>query len=124
MTVVSIMPKKVDAQISGGELISGIDKKKSSKILGILADAINVILSLPDGVAHLCDVYLSGKGAQKYMNLESFKHAGIKVEFQNFIMPEYKQIYSGTFCSGLSMLDVLLNCGIKGTKKLFRNRSN
>lgn len=82
----------------------------------------DLILNLCESVS--ADVYLSGKGAQKYMNLESFKHAGIKVEFQNFIMPEYKQIYSGTFCSGLSMLDVLLNCGIKGTKKLFRNRSN
>lgn len=82
----------------------------------------DLILNLCESVS--ADVYLSGKGAQKYMNLESFKHAGIKVEFQNFIMPEYKQIYSQSFCSGLSMLDVLLNCGIKGTKKLFRNRSN
>lgn len=82
----------------------------------------DLILNLCESVS--ADVYLSGKGAQKYMNLESFKHAGIKVEFQNFIMPEYKQMYSKYFCSGLSMLDVLLNCGIKGTKKLFRNRSN
>ena len=34
------------------------------------------------------------------MNLESFKHARIKAEFQNFIMPEYKQIYSGPFVQG------------------------
>ena len=53
------------------------------------------------------------------MNLESFKYARIKVEFQNFIMPEYKQIYSGIFCSGMSMLDVMVNSGIEGTKEMF-----
>ena len=53
------------------------------------------------------------------MNLESFKHARIKVEFQNFIMPEYKQIYSWIIYSGMSMLDVMLNSGIEGTKEMF-----
>ena len=35
----------------------------------------DLILNLCESVS--ADVYLSGKGAQKYMNLESFKHAGI-----------------------------------------------
>ena len=77
----------------------------------------DLILNLCESVS--ADVYLSGKGAQKYMNLESFKHAGIKVEFQNFIMPEYKQICSWIIYSGMSMLDVMLNSGIEGTKEMF-----
>lgn len=101
MTVVSIMPKKVDAQISGGELISGIDKKKSSKILGILADAINVILSLPDGVAHLCDVYLSGNNEpSKYAVDDGFSMSDLidyTPEIYNISITPYKLFTSGTY---------------------------
>lgn len=80
-----------------------------------------------DMIVNLCksvsaDIYLSGTGAQKYMDPDSFAQNGIRVEFQDFVMPRYEQIYAEEFCSGLSILDVLLNCGIEGTKQLFRQR--
>lgn len=79
----------------------------------------DLILNLCKSVS--ADIYLSGTGAQKYMDLDSFTQSGIKVEFQKFTMPEYEQKYSKEFCTGLSMLDVLLNCGVEGTKHLFQN---
>lgn len=80
----------------------------------------DLILNLCKSVS--ADIYLSGIGAQKYMDLDSFTQNGIKVEFQKFTMPEYEQKYAKEFCTGLSMLDVLLNCGVEGVKQLFQNR--
>lgn len=65
------------------------------------------------------DIYLSGIGAKKYMVLEDFHRENLKVQFQSFDSPKYPQINSCEFVSGLSILDVLFNCGIDGTKKLF-----
>lgn len=81
----------------------------------------DLILNLCKSVS--ADTYLSGTGAQKYMDLDKFVQNGIKVEFQKFTMPEYKQIYASEFCGGLSMLDVLFNCGIEETRRLFKKRA-
>lgn len=66
--------------------------------------------------------YLSGSGAKKYMNLDIFEKNRVEVEFQVFNHPVYEQFFSQDCQIGLSMLDVLLNCGIAGTIKLFNER--
>ena len=65
------------------------------------------------------DIYLSGNGAKKYMDIDSFSKAGITVQYQKFVHPEYPQKYSKDCVKGLSILDVLLNCGIEDTRELF-----
>lgn len=65
------------------------------------------------------DVYISGNGARAYMNEASFIHEGIEVIYQKFNVPEYQQHWSSEFVPGLSILDMLFNCGIEQTKKLF-----
>lgn len=78
-----------------------------------------------DLVLDLCkavkaDCYLSGNGAKKYMELDVFRREEINVQFQTFQHPLYFQKYAQTEpIMGLSILDVLLNCGIDGTRKLF-----
>ncbi len=67
------------------------------------------------------DTYLSGIGAKKYMDPAEYKEVGISVEYQDFQHPEYKQFYSQEFVPGLSILDVLFNCGIEKTKLLFNS---
>lgn len=80
-----------------------------------------------DLVLELCKaagatIYLSGNGARKYMQVDTFKKKGIDVQYQTFSHPYYTQKYAkGEFVPGLSILDVLLNCGVQETKKLFWN---
>lgn len=59
------------------------------------------------------DCYLAGVGGRGYMNLAEFEAAGIAVEFQDFMSPEYTQMY-GPFIAGLSAVDLLFNCGGEG----------
>ena len=59
------------------------------------------------------DCYLAGAGGRRYMNLEEFQAAGIAVEFQGFVSPEYAQVY-GPFIPGLSAVDLLFTCGREG----------
>lgn len=80
-----------------------------------------------DLVLELCkaagaDTYLSGNGARKYMQVNQFKNSGIAVQYQTFAHPVYDQKLSkGEPVLGLSILDVLFNCGIEGTRELFWN---
>lgn len=56
------------------------------------------------------DTYLSGAGGKDYMDEELFKHNGIKLVFQDFKHPEYKQTQS-KFEPYMSTVDLFLNCG-------------
>lgn len=55
--------------------------------------------------------YLSGKGAEAYMQMDDFKTAGITVTFQEFSHPAYPQKNAATFIPGISSLDLLFNVG-------------
>jgi hypothetical protein len=57
--------------------------------------------------------YLSGKGGTKYQNEDIFKAIGIKLIYSNFEHPNYPQLWAG-FIEGLSIVDLLFNCGEKG----------
>lgn len=78
-----------------------------------------------DLVLYICqavqaDCYFSGRGGSiKYLDLEKFKASGMDVEFQDFQSPIYKQCSSEAFVPGISILDMLFNCGIKEAKRLF-----
>lgn len=52
--------------------------------------------------------YLSGPSGKDYLDQQSFVDAGIKLDFHRFSPPVYPAQH---FHPGLSMLDVLMNCG-------------
>lgn len=54
------------------------------------------------------NIYFSGKGAEKYMNLNAFKEKNIQVNFSNFKEKIYNQRF-GEFIHGLSIIDYLFN---------------
>jgi hypothetical protein len=66
-------------------------------------------------LAELCDkvdadVYLSGMGADGYMEHESFAEVGVEVEYQDFEHPTYQQRFGG-FEPYMSFVDVVMNVG-------------
>ena len=60
------------------------------------------------------DTYTSsdGAGSRRYIKEEDFSDKNIKLIWQNFEHPTYKQMY-GDFISHLSIVDLLFNCGDK-----------
>jgi hypothetical protein len=56
------------------------------------------------------DVYLSGFGGRKYQDEQIFKANGIELRYTDFAHPHYEQRF-GNFTEGLSIVDLLLNCG-------------
>ena len=60
------------------------------------------------------DTYISsdGPGSRRYIKEEDFNDKNIKLIWQNFEHPTYKQMH-GDFISHLSIIDLLFNCGDK-----------
>jgi len=56
------------------------------------------------------DVYLSGPKGKDYLDVSLFERRGIKVIFQDFMHPVYKQRYEG-FIPNMSAIDALFNVG-------------
>lgn len=127
------------------ELILPIFKEKYSRVIEVNLKAFNMIMNALDINTDIvfqselvkgstlkkddllidllkrvdADVYLSGNGAKKYMQIEDFSNESIGVQFQTFVIPEYNQCNSESFEGGLSILDMLFNIGIQNTKTIF-----
>jgi len=62
--------------------------------------------------------YLSGPAARSYLDLPLFESHGISVEFMNYgNYPEYTQSW-GAFQHRVSIIDLLLNCGLDSNRFL------
>ena len=68
------------------------------------------------------DRYVSSIGAKNYMEEDGaksiFEKEGIKVEFLQVNLPKYPQLF-GEFIPGLSVVDLVFNCGPDASKILF-----
>ncbi len=62
-------------------------------------------------------VYLSGPSGRDYLEQSLFADAGIGIEFHEFHHPEYPQRFS-PFVPGLASIDLLLNEGPDGIRRL------
>jgi hypothetical protein len=62
-------------------------------------------------------VYLSGEGGANYQEEEKIKSNGIELQYTNFSNPVYPQLW-GEFCPGLSIVDLIFNCGPEGKKHI------
>jgi len=66
--------------------------------------------------------YLSGPAAREYLDEESFRAAGVRVEWMSYEgYPEYPQLH-GPFEHGVSVLDLLLNVGEDASKYMLGAR--
>jgi hypothetical protein len=99
----------------------GIEKKivRSSQ-LGITGLKSDMVLNLCKAVG--AGVYLAGLGgSHEYLDLDAFKDAGIEVRWQRFEHPVYpQQPANAPFARGLSVFDLLVNCGPESADVLAR----
>lgn len=70
-----------------------------------------------------CDTYLSNRGSEAYVEIESFEKAGIGHRYMEYIGVTYPQI-NGSFEPNLSIIDMLFNCGKEMTKDILTNMKN
>ncbi len=69
--------------------------------------------------------YLSGAGGRAYLEEEKFDEAGIKLAYQDFNHPVYRQLFGASgaeFVPFLSVLDLLFNEG-RNSLKILRGQS-
>jgi hypothetical protein len=64
-------------------------------------------------------VYLSGPGGKKYLDEKKFKEAGIELRFVTYYPQAYPQL-CGDFVPGLSIIDMLYNCGPQAVKRIVK----
>lgn len=57
------------------------------------------------------DSYLSGSGGNKYQDEKLFENSDIKLQYSDFTTKEYPQLWGSEFTSGLSIIDLVMNCG-------------
>lgn len=80
-----------------------------------LATAYDAPAERNERIIFLCkavdaSVYLSGPAAETYIDLERFTTAGIEVRYKRYDFEPYSQLYP-PFEHGVTILDVILNCG-------------
>ena len=68
-------------------------------------------------------IYLSGSGGDNYQDIDLFESNYIHVKYNSFNHPEYNQVKTNNFMSGLSILDLLFNVGIESTKLMISKLS-
>jgi len=79
-----------------------------SSSLGFTSKSTERLLEITEALGG--DTYLSGPKGRDYMEVSLFEKRGIKVEFQDFKHPVYKQRYEG-FIPNMAAIDALFNVG-------------
>lgn len=64
--------------------------------------------------------YMTGAGVSlSFLNMDAFQAAGIPVVVQSYQCPQYPQMFSKEFIPNISALDMLFNCGIEESRRIF-----
>lgn len=98
----------------------GINTKTAlSSEFGIYEEGSKKILEICNSLK--ADSYISGTvWAKDNLRLEDFKKNSIRVQFQEFQHPVYKQ-FQGEFISRMSIIDLLFNEGKKEAMRILKN---
>lgn len=85
--------------------------------LGVSGEGTELLIALCKAVGG--DTYLSGDGADGYLEEDAFAPAGLQLAFQEFEPPEYPQPVDA-YVPRLSVVDAAMSCGWTGTAELLR----
>lgn len=97
------------------EIIKYIIKELDINVKIVKCSEVGVAGKATDYVIDMCkklnaDTYLSGMHGKDYLDESLFLKENIKLIYQEFVQPEYKQQFEG-FIPELSAIDLLFNCG-------------
>lgn len=97
------------------ELITRIAKTLGYKGELVRASSLNVEGKQSDLLASVCQAmgaseYLSGPSGRNYLDEDVFRQRRIRVSYHTFVPAAYPQV-NGEFVGGLSIIDLLANCG-------------
>jgi len=104
-----------------GFLMASLGLKQTvlySSQMEVFGHKAELILNLCRAVG--ATTYLSGPFGRSYLDSSSFGSANIKLEFHDYVHPEYPQAYPG-FLPFMSVVDLLFNCG-PGSLEVLRSR--
>ena len=87
--------------------------------LNVRGKATDLLIALVKQVGG--KTYLSGGGAAGYQEDDKFAAAGLELRYQDFNHPTYLQRNGGEFVPGLSIIDLLMNCGLEEARGLISN---
>jgi hypothetical protein len=79
-----------------------------SSTLNIQGDRIERLIKICEFFG--ADVFYEGASGKNYIDERDFLARGVKVEFQNYLHPAYRQLYND-FTPNLSVIDLLFNRG-------------
>lgn len=96
-------------EIPASRLVLSSTLKSSGQATDLLVSLIQAV----DGTAYLC-----GHGAGGYQEDGKFGQNGIQLIQQGFAHPAYRQVATGEFHPGLSILDCVMNVGFEKAKVL------
>ena len=97
----------------------GIDAQiVASSSLGCAGRSSELLVEIVKSVKG--NTYLSGDGATGYMDMAVFAREGVRVTFNGFVPPCYRQHNTRDFVPGLSIIDMLMNLGAPETARLLR----
>jgi WbqC-like protein family len=94
--------------LDGGKLVRASDLSAAGSSSELLASLVHAVGG---------DVYLSGAGAEGYLEDEPFARREIEVRVQKFKHPDYAQAAPAPI-HGLSVIDAMMNLGVSDTQRL------
>ena len=99
------------------------------KIEIIKESELNINGTSTERLVNICksigaETYVSGIGGKEYLDESIFEKNKIKLEYQQFLHPEYPQHFSKTFIPNLSIIDLLANVGPDSLKFLSTHNVN
>lgn len=93
-----------------------------SSTLNTEGNSTELLISITKAVGG--DAYMCGGGANGYQEDEKFTGENIQLKYQEFKHPVYAQFNTKDFIPGLSIVDVLMNCGFDGVNEILKRNSN
>ncbi|HMQ79586.1 MAG TPA: WbqC family protein [Ignavibacteria bacterium] len=82
---------------------------KSSELPEITSTSTQALIDITKHVN--ADTYISGAEGINYLDMDLWNSTGLKIIFQKYTHPRYKQFNSPEFQPYMNILDLLFNCG-------------